>query len=287
MYNQNAICLFISIIKIMEKALGFKKQVVAIIALLSLPMFAIGQDQTNSDKYYYSYNFDSGESYKEYLVEVPNKLFIKKKEDVDNSAIVSILNGIVKAQFEIGWIGDKCKVVVEDSKIDNIITELLKEESVLAARRIYCFKSDYDYANKNGISISENQEVCPLNNITCGVNGDIDTNVMDSIALALNLEVVKTVTGPFGGAKFMTPKTADVFEIAQKIFESGYFTYTQPELYMKVVLAYTTNVKDVTEEITETLYYNLSGQKIDSPSGLTIVVTRYSDGTVSTEKKLF
>ena len=271
----------------MEKALGFKKQVVAIIALLSLPMFAIGQDQTNSDKYYYSYNFDSGESYKEYLVEVPNKLFIKKKEDVDNSAIVSILNGIVKAQFEIGWIGDKCKVVVEDSKIDNIITELLKEESVLAARRIYCFKSDYDYANKNGISISENQEVCPLNNITCGVNGDIDTNVMDSIALALNLEVVKTIPGPFGGAKFMTPKTADVFEIAQRIFETGYFTYTQPELYMKVVLAYTTNVKDVTAEITETLYYNLSGQKIDSPSGLTIVVTRYSDGTVSTEKKLF
>ena len=34
-------------------------------------------------------------------------------------------------------------------------------------------------------------------------------------------------------------------------------------------------------------YYNLSGRKTETPSGLTIVVTRYSDGTVRTEKKIF
>ncbi|MBR5934547.1 MAG: hypothetical protein IKZ89_00175 [Bacteroidaceae bacterium] len=34
-------------------------------------------------------------------------------------------------------------------------------------------------------------------------------------------------------------------------------------------------------------YYDISGRKMDAPSGLTIVVTPYSDGTVRTEKKLF
>jgi hypothetical protein len=34
-------------------------------------------------------------------------------------------------------------------------------------------------------------------------------------------------------------------------------------------------------------FYDLLGRRMDSPAGLTIVVTRYSDGTVRTEKKLF
>jgi hypothetical protein len=270
----------------MEKEFVIKK-VVAITALLALPMLAIGQNQINSDLYFYNYNFDNGESYKEYLAEVPNKLFIKKKADVEQSNIVSILNGIVDTQYEIGWIGDICKVIVDDSKVDNIIAELLKKESVLAARRIYCFKSDYDKSIKDGVAVSEEQELCPLNKIPCGVKGEIDANVMDSIALALNLEVTNTVQGPFARVDFTASKTADIFEVSQKIFETGYFKYTQPDLYMKVVLTYTTNVKDITEEITETQYYNLLGNKVDSPSGLTIVVTRYSDGTMRTEKKLF
>ena len=40
-------------------------------------------------------------------------------------------------------------------------------------------------------------------------------------------------------------------------------------------------------EALQTVYYNLLGEETDSPSGLTIVVTRYSDGSVRTEKKLF
>ncbi len=249
--------------------------------------FSAGGTKNTDPVYYYNYDFDNGVSYKEYLVEVPNKLFIKKKSDVEQSEIVSTLNGIIKDQYEIGWIGDICKVKVDDSKVDNIIAELLKEESVMAARRIYCFKSDYDNANKNGVAIGEDQEVCPLNNLPCGVKSDIDTNVLDSIAGALNIDVSKIVTGPYGWVDFMAPKTADIFKVSQKIFDTGYFTYTQPNLYMKVVLAYTTNVTDVPEEIMETQYYNLSGSKIESPSGLTIVVTRYSDGTIRTEKKLF
>jgi len=40
-------------------------------------------------------------------------------------------------------------------------------------------------------------------------------------------------------------------------------------------------------EPAQTIYYNLSGVKTDKPEGLTIEVTRYSDGTVRAEKKFF
>lgn len=48
-----------------------------------------------------------------------------------------------------------------------------------------------------------------------------------------------------------------------------------------------TSVRCNPAEPTQTIYYNLSGVKTDKPEGLTIVVTRYSDGTVRAEKKLF
>ena len=50
-----------------------------------------------------------------------------------------------------------------------------------------------------------------------------------------------------------------------------------------------TNAKGIVSDNKEiaTQYYNLSGQRINTPTGLTIVVTRYSDGAVRTEKRLF
>ena len=44
--------------------------------------------------------------------------------------------------------------------------------------------------------------------------------------------------------------------------------------------------KDIAVRVNQIEYYNMSGQKMDTPSGLTIVVTYYSDGTVRTEKKM-
>ena len=49
----------------------------------------------------------------------------------------------------------------------------------------------------------------------------------------------------------------------------------------------TANVKSNDNQIQEISFFNLLGQKIYSSTGLTIVVTRYGDGTVRTEKKLF
>lgn len=48
-----------------------------------------------------------------------------------------------------------------------------------------------------------------------------------------------------------------------------------------------TNVNPASANEVDKVYYNLSGHRVESPSGLTIVVTRHSDGRVSAEKKLF
>lgn len=48
-----------------------------------------------------------------------------------------------------------------------------------------------------------------------------------------------------------------------------------------------TSVRCNPAEPAQTIFYNLSGVRTDKPEGLTIVVTRYSDGTVRAEKKLF
>ena len=48
-----------------------------------------------------------------------------------------------------------------------------------------------------------------------------------------------------------------------------------------------TSVRCNPAEPAQTIYYNLSGVKTDKPEGLTIEVTRYSDGSVRAEKKFF
>ena len=88
---------------------------------------------------------------------------------------------------------------------------------------------------------------------------------------------------------FGLSKTTDIFEMSRTLYEIGCFTYIQPNMYMKVVLDSTLVEEKETQpvQVLETKYYNITGQTTDSPSGLILVVTRYSDGMVSTEKKLF
>ena len=45
-------------------------------------------------------------------------------------------------------------------------------------------------------------------------------------------------------------------------------------------------IKETANIVSES-YYDLLGRRLETPSGLTIVVTRYADGTIRTEKKLF
>ena len=111
---------------------------------------------------------------------------------------------------------------------------------------------------------------------------------MDSISNSLGLTYRK---GDYNSIIFLVPKHADIFEVAQKIFEAGGFSQVCPRVEIPPIINHwgETYISQPKEEVTvkEELYYNLAGQRTDTPSGLTIVVTRYSDGSVRREKKLF
>ena len=69
------------------------------------------------------------------------------------------------------------------------------------------------------------------------------------------------------------------------------FVYTRSDVYeisKAELLAQSTSAHSITVSTQiSSVYYDLLGRRVDSPSGLTIVVTRYSDGSVRTDKKLF
>ncbi|MBO4560922.1 MAG: hypothetical protein J5705_03010 [Bacteroidaceae bacterium] len=239
-----------------------------------------GQDQTSYDAYYYGWSSNV------YLHQIPGKFFIKKSSGASQDWLVSLLYEQLGDQFRIGWMGnDMCKVVVDDSSIDidKVIFELLKEDDVLVARYIYVTIDDLERYLKDNRTDLESSEMCPLNGIVCGIKGEYSKAAMDSLANALGL----TYEYNMFGVSFSIPKTSDIFELIHELYNSGYFTYVSPDSYMMVVLSYTTNVGQITENVQSRVYYNMSGSEVDSPSGLTIVVTRYSDGSVHSEKKFF
>lgn len=78
-------------------------------------------------------------------------------------------------------------------------------------------------------------------------------------------------------------------ECANELYESGDFASSVPDLASSLNLDDLTVVRLIPTEKTQisSVYYDLLGRRVDSPSGLTIVVTRYNDGSVRTDKKLF
>lgn len=72
-------------------------------------------------------------------------------------------------------------------------------------------------------------------------------------------------------------------------YKGSLYVYSQTDkaVYRLEPPEVVTSVSSNRAEVEQTAYYNLLGEQTDTPSGLTIVVTRYSDGSVRTEKKLF
>ena len=229
--------------------------------------------------------------YQDYVV-IPDRFFVKKSTDVTQDYLISFFEDEFNGNYQIeGWVGDDiCKVIVDDSLIDPAVAKLLNNNSILVARRIYAERVSYEqYLNGDPIKLDE-IEMCIFNEIAYGIRNGYSQNQMDSIADVYGL--VNT-PNPYNSKKegmFGLSKTTDIFEMSRTLYEIGCFTYIQPNMYMQVVLHDSTLAEEKEKQpvqVLETKYYNITGQTTDSPSGLILVVTRYSDGTVSTEKKLF
>ena len=230
------------------------------------------------------------------FVELPNKMFIKKDPNVSNDYVVSLLDKQFDGNYQIySWIGDICKIIAEDSWIDNAVTGLIEDDSIVMARRIYAMREEYERYPDDEISGHEDIELCIFNEISYGIKRGYDQNVIDSIANTLGLGNLPNKYAPEMGGIFMVPKKLDfnsLLEMSRILYEKECFTWIEPAFHIMLKNGddNTTLVKYVHNDNIQPegrTYYNLSGSKTNNPLGITIVVTRYSDGSIITEKKLF
>lgn len=271
-----------------------------LLALLSFNVCALGQDQPNTE-----YCLKYGPSKVEYFVKAKNRLFVEKDSTISQDYITSLLNRITDSKIEISWISQTsprnnlCRVVYEDSLIDNLITELIKDDAIITARRIYITRSTYEYIlnhpeveeNVNPFlkyPYSQRHETFFFNNIVCFPETQIAPAIIDSICSSLCLSIKHDEN--YDGPPYVfvsSSKDFDIFDVSNKLYDTGYFLYVYLDQFMPYYLSGQTIIAPSSSETQDELYYNLSGEVKDPPSGLTIVVTRYSDGSVKTEKKLF
>ena len=223
---------------------------------------------------------------------VPNRLFIERRS-IDNdiwNRIQSILNEEFDGNYQIvRRMGATIEVNADDALIDHAILELLKDDAVICARRAYIDRREHERYLKSGSTGGiESLELYIENNIAYEIKKCYDQSVIDSLANVLGLSRSPDLYEPDIKGMLHAPKTTDIFNLAVKLYESGYFTRIQLQTHKQYFPS--TSVQDITQntaQVVETVYYNLLGQKTTSPAGLTIVVTRYSDGSILTEKKLF
>ena len=126
-----------------------------------------------------------------------------------------------------------------------------------------------------------------------------DSNNSDVIYMAGRTnEIIEVMCSADGGKTWCVPQTESMkkssLERINDMKQSGgkLFIYTESDVYelsKELLLSQTASAQSIAAKSIQTSseYFDLLGRKIDTPSGLTIVVTRYSDGTIRTEKKLF
>ncbi|MBO7110637.1 MAG: hypothetical protein J6W18_01670 [Bacteroidaceae bacterium] len=226
-----------------------------------------------------------------YLYELYDRFMVRKSPSVSKSELESVIKGHLE-ESEIIWENDSlCTVLTIPEQVEGAMDAILKEDGVLRVSHEYFSVEDYEACLKKGISKPE----------AFGLTGVIKLSYKDDITEAdkakiisdYNLKLVRQDT-VLRYWHYEVPKAFDLMDVCDSIFETGLVNYSNPATSFRVGIHWnntgsTTKVKETPSDKKEiaTQYYNLSGQRINAPSGLTIVVTRYSDGSVHTEKRLF
>ena len=282
------------------------------ITLCALPMSVFGQYDTDSLRWF------NGET--TYYLTLPNRLFVHTDSAVTQENLKSLIDKSIDSEYAVtlGSKGKDNRVIpdenscdiafdIDDDKLlDTIIAKLLKDDGVLVARRVYIRKSDYDIGVESDLIHPGQEKSDPLyghysytyaqfcewwfyDDIHCEPYDKVDLDKIptDSIckALGLSFEYQEQSMYP---CVFIASKGADILKISAELCETGYFKFAIPQcLSPFATYGGTTGMKTAGAAGQGKTYYDMSGRKKDSPSGLTIVVEQNSDGTTRTEKKLF
>ena len=233
--------------------------------------------------YYYDYNS------KAYLYLLPDRFMVEKDALTDKIAVETIIKNHL-AEADIIWDNDSmCTVITFPDLVENAMYALSQEKSVQRLSRKYFRVGIYEETLKLG---DKNPDSFGLDGkLLLSFKENISKDDKDGVIRDYNLHLV--ASGRSYG-KYEVPDSLDVLEVCRSIFETGLVEYCEPNTtYIAKCIFFNSSssttgvepIKDVTEVKTE--YYNLLGRRMEEPSGLTIKVTHYSNGTIRSEKQLF
>ena len=232
------------------------------------------------------YYLDNGD--KKYLYEVVDRFMVRINPSTNKSLMESIIKRYVE-ESDIIWNNDSdLTVFTNPENVERAMNALLMEDLVIGVSHKYLDISDYEFSLREGLT---NPKDFGLDGIEISFKKEVTNDDKLRIINDFNLNLVEELER-IRYALYEVPKTMDVLSVCRSLYETGYLKYATPhttQVYQLIFWSSTTDVKTADNEPQEIgiKYYDLLGSPMDSPSGLTIVVTYYSDGTVRTEKKLF
>ncbi len=186
----------------------------------------LSQTTYGSEQLFY-YSFDK----KVLIEEVPGKLMIKKKSDISQAEMETIIRSYVD-EPTISWFNsDICTVSVEDILVEQTITHLIQEESVLSARHIYNTSTGKHYyeGRKNHRAL----DIGLIDQLVLKYKEGVSLTVKDNLNNTYGLTKYKQ-NELFG--LYTISKKSDILSISNILFETGYFEYVYPELICKYTL---------------------------------------------------
>jgi hypothetical protein len=213
---------------------------------------------------------------------------IKKDNATDKSIIETIIDKYLDEPSVVWKTDNLCKVETDESLVDEAINKIRTEGAVVSVNRSFMFLSEYENTLVEGTNYPTDKNFDE--NIIVMFKDGLSDSSKDSLMNVYNLTLVDDQVLY---SSWAAPKTSDILQICNSIYESGLVKYVEPNWVSGFQIIYhsggTTDIVKPHAAATKTSenYYDLLGRRLDSPSGLTIVVTRYSDGSVRTEKKLF
>lgn len=231
-----------------------------------------------------------GSGKKTYWYEIVDKFVVKKALNIEKSRIESLIR-TYSGDCEIIWEGDDvCSVLTAPERVATAMESLLLSDDVLMVGHRYMDVTTYRRMMSEGLGYPTDFYID--GNISLSFKDNVSEDIRNNVISEYKLK--KHSDSTFGYySVFETSKTSDILSVCQSIYETGYVNWVTPStsVVVPVVLSssFTTDVQKTVENANQIdrHYYDLLGRSIESPSGLTIVVTRYSDGTIRTEKKLF
>lgn len=253
-------------------------------------------------QYYYGANQiynDERDGSKQYLYPVPGSFAVRKAKGTERAQTESLIRANCTGYCKIEWLTeDYCFVRTAPEKVSQAMDSLLDADGIEWVSKRYLDNTFYVQC----LEYCETMVYWGLDGrVLLDFNDDVPEAERDRLISTYNLTHVFTDTIPNSREQIIIPvydlpKKADLISVCDSLYESGLVKYAVPNIIKEryngihhdIGSSITRKIEsglDVKKTVTQ--YYNLAGRLVDTPSGLTIVVTRYSDGSTKTEKLLF